>query len=99
MRFGTSIFDLASLGQISWCQTALTLPPWVVYSVNTLQSYGLYITYIQKELLTIVTCKVTKVNITFIDVYSFSAKKPGISRTHFTKKKDKVKNIPVIFLK
>ena len=45
MRFGTEIFDLASLGQISRCQTALTLPPWVVYSVNTLQSYGLYITY------------------------------------------------------
>ena len=45
MRFGTSIFDLASLGQISRCQTTLTLPPWVIYSVNTLQSYGLYITY------------------------------------------------------
>ena len=42
MWFATSIFDLAMLGQISWWQTTLTFPPWGVYLLNTLQSYGLY---------------------------------------------------------
>ena len=46
MWFATSIFDLSSLSQISRWQTTLTFPPWSVYLVNTLQSYGLYITYI-----------------------------------------------------
>ena len=45
MWFATSIFNLASLGQMSWWQTTLTFPPWGVNLVNTLQSYGLH-TYI-----------------------------------------------------
>ena len=35
----------AMLHQISWWQTTLTFPPWGVYLLNTLQSYGLYYIY------------------------------------------------------
>ena len=39
MWFATSIFDLATLSQISSWKTTLTFPPWGVYLLNTLQSY------------------------------------------------------------